>query len=141
MPFRGFIRNTSKVTAITTLVLGAVSGSLSALFLFVCGLLGAQAFDALLALVIHSPLIALGYAMIFKSAHRSGLRVGFQLAIFHYTLAGLYMSFTEHGLFGLRSGATHAILIALSIFIYGVSLGLLFDRAAMKHQRALPIIS
>jgi hypothetical protein len=156
---RQLVKSTSQVSFSTTLFLGFMSSLTVLLFFYLCSEIGWSHFSpaawigetlfdrsdrfgrhlGLTTFVFEGSFVALFYAMIFRSAHRSGALVGIHLSIFHYVVAALLASLSSLGPFAMNLGAIEAFFFLTGHFVYGATLGFLFDKASTQHEFALPL--
>lgn len=152
MPRR--VRDTKQVTLTRTLLMGACAALCVSLYSYLVRSFFAASFQAerwigdvfigraddfgwnfgFSALIFEGAAIALVYRSLFRSAHRSGLLVGLHLSVFHAVITGILLTLTRYGFFAFELGLQNAVLIFCAHFIYGSTLGLLFDLAATRRE-------
>ncbi|MES2962715.1 MAG: hypothetical protein V4760_02420 [Bdellovibrionota bacterium] len=153
------IRNVSRVTDTTVLLIGLVAGILVGLFSFALDVAGWNHVSPSLLLgellsgrtdsfglqvgfsshLIASLVFAYLYSLVFRSSRRSGVGIGLHVALFHWVVIGLAVSFLRTGPFALWDGAEAAISFFFSHLLFGAVVGFLFDRAAIGFDHPRPI--
>jgi hypothetical protein len=140
MPNRRLIRDVSRVGKKSVFLIGVIAG------LIVSPLKPGVLHGSLRTLAIHlllSGIIAIGYGILLRSARRSGAGVGFQISIIHWIVAGTVVGLAPHrpdlSFFMLGQGAWSFVSYAIMHFIFGIVIGVLFDRKAIRTEYPLPL--
>ncbi len=170
---RRMIRDTSKVTNLSVYIMGVAAGGAVSLVSTLLAALGLVRMDlemligssltgvvsqesgllGLAILLIASGFFAFGYAIIFRSAHRSGALVGINLCLFHYMVSGFLIgllpvfhplmpeSLDSPGFFMVSAGFLPSVAFFLSHVLFGIVVGELFDKASIRGDYPQPLTS
>ncbi|MES2854270.1 MAG: hypothetical protein V4692_00325 [Bdellovibrionota bacterium] len=134
------IRDVSRVKTTTVFVIGVIAG------LIVSPLKPGIAEGSIGFLSLHllvSGIAACGYAILLRSARRSGFGVGLQLSLFHWiisgTIVGLIPDRPDLSFFMAQNGLYSFTAYAAMHFVFGGMVGILFDRSAIRMEYARPM--
>ncbi len=133
---KSFIRDVSRVKNLNVFFIGLIAGL--AVSILKPGVIDPSA-KTIAAHLLVSALVAFGYALLMRSSRRTG----FQISLIHWLLSsviiGLIPGRPDLSFFMAGDGMVSFIAYAIMHFIYGILVGVMFDRCSIRLEYPKPM--